>query len=432
MFKVAIVGRPNVGKSSFFNLLINKRKAITDNVPNTTVDRLYGLAKWMGKSFQVIDTGGLEKDNTPFKEAIIEQVNYAINEANLIIMLADINNLTDDDYLVASYLKKYQKEVMLILNKADNETLAMNQYDFYKLGFKDLFVLSIKHKIGLGDILDFITSKIELAKINPNDELIKFTIVGRPNSGKSSLANLILGEDRSVVSPIEGTTVDAINSFFKYQSQTFEVIDTAGLLRRGKEVSDKEKYAQMRALSALDECDLAIMLLDINDGIKELDKNIAGYIKERNKGVIIVANKWDLIKKNDLSYNEYLEKIKQDFKMFQYAPIIFSTNLNKKSLPKILDTVIKVNSNLKKEIKTNILNEILAKTITINPPKPFNNGIAKFKYITQIGVNPIKFLLFVNNPDYVHFTYLRYLENEFRNALDFEGAPIIFEISKGE
>lgn len=432
MYKVAIVGRPNVGKSSFFNLLINARKAITDNLPNTTVDRLYGIAKWMGKSFQVIDTGGIEKDNTPFKEAIIEQVNYALAEANLIIMLADITNLTDDDYLVAKYLKEQKKDVLLILNKCDNDQLKYNQYEFYKLGFKDLFILSTKHKIGLGDILDYITNKISLNQLSSSNDHIKFSIVGRPNAGKSSLANLLLGENRSVVSPVEGTTVDAINSYFKYRGHTFEVIDTAGLLRRGKEVSDKEKYAQMRALSALDESDIAIMLLDINDGIKELDKNIAGYIKERNKGVVIIANKWDLIKKDNNTYNQYLEKIKYDFKMFQYAPIIFTTTLNKQNTNKILDTIISINDNLNKEIKTNILNEILAKTTTINPPKPFNNGIAKFKYITQISVNPIKFLLFCNNPDYVHFTYLRYLENEFRNALDFSGVPIIFEVAKGE
>ncbi len=432
MYKVAIVGRPNVGKSSFFNLLINARKAITDSLPNTTVDRLYGIAKWMGKSFQVIDTGGIEKDNTPFKEAIIEQVNYALAEANLIIMLADITNLTDDDYLVAKYLKKQNKDVLLILNKCDNDQLKYNQYEFYKLGFKDLFILSTKHKIGLGDILDYITNKISLNQLSSSNDHIKFSIVGRPNAGKSSLANLLLGENRSVVSPVEGTTVDAINSYFKYRGHTFEVIDTAGLLRRGKEVSDKEKYAQMRALSALDESDIAIMLLDINDGIKELDKNIAGYIKERNKGVVIIANKWDLIKKDNNTYNQYLEKIKYDFKMFQYAPIIFTTTLNKQNINKILDTIISINDNLNKEIKTNILNEILAKTTTINPPKPFNNGIAKFKYITQISVNPIKFLLFCNNPDYVHFTYLRYLENEFRNALDFSGVPIIFEVAKGE
>lgn len=433
MFKVAIVGRPNVGKSSLFNLLINERKAITDNISGTTIDRLYGTASWLNRKFSVIDTGGLENEDSPFKTQIKAQVEVAVSEADLIIFLTDVlNGITQDDLYINKFLRQSKKDVVVVVNKVDNINLNSEIYDFYQLGHSDVIALSVQHKIGFGQLLEAICKKITTHTDSDSGDKIRFAVLGKPNVGKSSLVNALLKENRQVVSNIPGTTKDAVDCEFKYHNQHYVVVDTAGILRRGAVGLDVEKYAQLRALNAINDADICLLVLDTSMPINELDKNIAGYIKDANKGIIIVCNKWDLIKKDTNTMTTYVNNFKQDFKMFQYAPFCFISALNATNLEQLMKLINEVYVNINKEFKTSVLNQILAEVVTITPPKTFNNGIARFKYCTQKTIKPVRFLLFVNNVDYVHFSYLRYLENEFRSRLNLVGAPLVFEVIQGE
>lgn len=433
MFKVAIVGRPNVGKSSLFNLLINERKAITDSVSGTTIDRLYGTASWLNRTFSVIDTGGLENENSPFKLQIKAQVEVAIREADLIIFLTDVlNGVTQDDLYINKLLRLSRKEIVVVVNKVDNTNLSSDIYDFYTLGHENVLPLSTKHKIGFGQLLELVCKKISFTENSNQKKKVRFAVLGRPNVGKSSLVNALLRQNRQVVSNIPGTTKDAVDCEFKYFDKDYVVVDTAGILRRGAVGLDVEKYAQLRALNAITDADICLLLLDTSKPINELDKNIAGYIKDANKGIIIVCNKWDLVAKDSQTMTNYINNFKSDFKMFQYAPFCFISALNGSNLEQLMQLINQVYENINKEFKTSVLNQILAEAVTITPPKTFNNGIARFKYCTQKQTNPVRFLLFVNNPDYVHFSYVRYLENEFRTRLDLLGAPLVLEVVKGD
>lgn len=432
-YKVAILGRPNVGKSSLFNCLIEQRKAITDDVSGTTIDRLYGSVSYLGKTFSIIDTGGLEIEKSKFKDEIYMQAQFAIDEANLIIFLTDVlTGITNDDYYIASLINKSKKDVVVCVNKVDNEILNLDSYEFYSLGFSNVIAISTKQRIGIGNLLEYICQKIDNKTDDKDSNYIRFCILGRTNVGKSTLSNAILNQARSIVSDKKGTTRDIIDTPFKRNKKDYLVIDTAGILRPGGLYTNLEKYAQIRSLDAIMRSDVAILLLDATEPITELDKNIAGYIKENNKAVVVCVNKWDLVEKENNTTKKFLEKIRENFKMFQYADVVFISAKEKEKINDLFNAIDRAYESYHLKFKTSILNQILAKAITVNPAKIFNNGQARFKYITQISIAPPRFNLFVNNKEYVHFSYLRYLENEFRNSLNLVGTPIVFEVVEGE
>lgn len=433
MFTVAILGRPNVGKSSLFNLLIEERKAITSDEAGTTIDRLYGYVTHLGKEFRIIDTGGLEIEKSTFKEQIKEQADLAIAEADLIILLTDVNSgITNDDQYIAGILNKTDKDIIVCVNKVDNDQLMMSSYEFYSLGYSEVIPISTKHLIGIGDLLEHITKRIKSPIKEKHDNIIKFSILGRPNVGKSSLVNTILGENRSIVSDAPGTTRDMIDTKFTRNKQEYIVIDTAGILRPGSLGTEIEKYSQQRALLALEKSNVAVLLLDSSEDFSALDKNIAGYIQEANKAVVVAFNKWDLISKETNTQNKFMKLFDENFKMFDFAPVVFISAKENTKIHDLFEAITISYNNFHNEFKTSILNGILGKAVTINPPKIFNTGLAKFKYITQVGIKPPTFNLYVNSKEYVHFTYLRYLENEFRNALELKGTPIIFNLVEGD
>ncbi|HHW79597.1 MAG TPA: ribosome biogenesis GTPase Der [Acholeplasmataceae bacterium] len=424
-FVVAIVGRPNVGKSSLFNRLVGSRIAITDDVAGATRDRIYAKSEWLTRSFSIIDTGGIDIIDAPFLTQIREQTNLAIDEADLIVFLTDSKTgVTDGDLYIARRLYETNKPVILAVNKIDDVNQMANIYEFYQLGFDDPIAISTHHGIGIGDLLDKIVSNMKDYKEEVVEEGIKFSIIGRPNVGKSSLTNAILGENRVVVSDISGTTTDAIDTPFTYHRKKYVVIDTAGIKKRGKIYESTDRYSLIRASQAIDRSDIALIVIDGEEGIVEQDKNIAGYAMDASKAVIIVVNKWDLVVKDDKTMQKMERKIKEEFKFLDYAPIVFTSAIENLRINTLFPVLDKVYENYSKEIKTSVLNEIIQDAVAMNPTPIHNRGKATFSYATQVNNQPPTFVLFVNNPDYVHFSYLRYLKNQLRASIDFEGTPI--------
>lgn len=424
-FIVAIVGRPNVGKSSLFNRLAGQRIAITDDVPGVTRDRIYAKTEWLTRSFSIIDTGGIDIVDAPFLTQIKEQVDLAIDEADLIIFLTDgQTGVTDGDSFIAKKLYESNKPVILGVNKIDDVNQMSAIYEFYQLGFDDPIAVSTNHGIGIGDLLDKIVSYIKEDTVPHDEDAIKFSIIGRPNVGKSSLTNAILGENRVVVSDVSGTTTDAIDTPFKYKGQKYVVIDTAGIKKRGKIYESTDRYSLIRASQAIERSDIALLVIDGAEGIVELDKNIVGYAMEESKAIVIVVNKWDLVLKDEKTMQRLKKKIREQFKFLDYAPIVFTSALEKSRIETLFPEINKIYENFTKEIKTSVINEIIQDAVAMNPPAIHNRGKATFSYVTQVSVKPPTFVLFVNNPDYVHFSYLRYLKNQLRASIDFEGTPI--------
>ncbi|MCR1809057.1 ribosome biogenesis GTPase Der [Haploplasma modicum] len=424
-FTVAIVGRPNVGKSSLFNRIAGNRIAITDDMEGVTRDRIYTKAEWLTKTFSLIDTGGIDIIDAPFLSQIKEQANLAIDEADLIIFLTDgKSGVTDGDTYIANLLYKSNKPVILAVNKIDDVNQLTNIYEFYQLGFDEPIAVSTHHGIGMGDLLDKVISYMDDYSEEFDADSIRFSLIGRPNVGKSSLTNSILGENRVIVSDISGTTRDAIDTDFTYKNQKYTVIDTAGIKKRGRIYENTDKYSIIRTQTAIDRSDVVLIVVDGHEGIVEQDKNVAGYAVEANKAVIIVVNKWDIVTKDDKTMDKMKKKIREDFKFIDYAPIVFTSALEDKRIETIFPEILKVYENYTKEIKVSILNQILQDAVSFNPTPIHNRGKANFSYITQVASKPPTFLLFVNEPEYVHFSYLRYLNNQFREAIDFEGTPI--------
>lgn len=424
-FKVAIVGRPNVGKSSLFNRIIGSRYAITHDEAGVTRDRIYQKAEWLTKQFRVIDTGGIEIGDAPFLSQIKMQAEIAIDEADVIVFVVDgKTGLQDSDYYIARILYETNKPVLLAVNKIDDFNQIPNIYEFYALGFDDPIAVSSHHSIGIGDLLDKIISYMEEPRDIYEEDNITFSIIGRPNVGKSSLLNAILGEDRVIVSDISGTTRDAIDTVFKNNRRTYVAIDTAGIKKRGKIYEQTDKYSVLRALSALERSEVALLVLDAKEGIIEQDKHVAGYIDEYNKACVIVVNKWDDIEKDERTMKNMEKKIREEFKFLDYAPICFVSAKENRRIHTIFPNIIEAFGNYHKKLKTSVLNDILQDAVILNPPNIFNRGKASFNYITQVAVKPPTFAVFVNNPDYVHFSYLRYLNNQLRNNIDFNGTPI--------
>lgn len=424
-YKVAIVGRPNVGKSSLFNRLVGSRLSITDDEAGVTRDRLYAKAEWLTKNFRVIDTGGIDIGDAPFLNQIKAQAQIAMDEADIIIFVVDgKTGLVDSDYYIAKLLYKSEKPVILVVNKIDDINQVQNIYEFYALGLGEPIAVSSHHGIGIGDLLDKTILHMTEDEIPYDDDVISFCIVGRPNVGKSSLTNTILGEERVIVSEISGTTRDAIDTQFKKDRKQYVVIDTAGIKNRGKIYENADKYSVLRALSALERSDVALLIIDGEEGVIEQDKHVAGYISDYGKAVIIVVNKWDAIEKDDKTMKKTEEKIRDEFKFLDYAPIVFVSAKHNQRIHTIFPAINLAYENYHKQVQTSIINDLLQDAVAMNPTPIFNHGKAQFNYVTQVAIKPPTFAIFVNNPDFVHFSYLRYLNNQFRNAIDFTGTPI--------
>ena len=422
---VAIVGRPNVGKSTIFNRILEQRMAIVEDLPGVTRDRIYGECSWLGKNIRLIDTGGIQIADAPFQKEIKAQVEIAIEEADVIIMIANGNEgLTSDDEYIAKLLRKSNKPVLLGINKIDDFDKINNIYEFYALGIGDPIALSGSHGVGIGDLLDQCIENLPAKQEESYDGMIKFAIIGRPNVGKSSLTNAFLNEDRVIVSNVEGTTRDAIDSVFKYDGQSYVVIDTAGIRKRGKIYENVEKYSVLRAKAAIDRADVILVVIDGDRGIIEQDKHVAGLAHEALKGVIIVYNKWDLVDKDEKTMVETERKIREEFAYLDYAPIAFVSAINKKRVHTLFPLINLVYENVNLRIKTNVLNEVIYDAQMANPPKTHNGRRLKIYYCSQVQVAPCIIVLFVNDPELLHFSYTRYLENKLREAFGFEGVPI--------
>ena len=422
---VAIVGRPNVGKSTVFNRMLEERVAIVEDTPGVTRDRIYGDCEWLSKTYRLIDTGGIQIEDVPFQKEINAQVDIAIEEADVIIFLTDgRSGLTSDDEYIARLLQKSKKPVILAVNKIDDQTMINDIYEYYSLGMGDPIAVSGIHGIGIGDLLDRVTELMPEKSIEEYEGMIRFAIIGRPNVGKSSLTNAFLKQERVIVSDIKGTTRDAIDTVFEANGKNYVVIDTAGIRKRGKIYENVEKYSVLRAKAAIERSDLALVLLDGSTGIIEQDKHVAGLAHEAKKGVIIVYNKWDLVEKDDKTMSNITKEIRKQFVYLDYAPIAFVSAKDSKRIDTLLPLIDLVYENLNRRIKTNVLNEVILDAQLANPAKPHNGKKFKIYYASQVSTAPCTIVLFVNDPELLHFSYERYLENKLREAFGFEGIPI--------
>ncbi len=422
---VAIVGRPNVGKSTVFNRILEQRVSIVEDTPGVTRDRIYGDCTWLSKTYRMIDTGGIQIEDVPFQKEINAQVEIAIEEADVIIFLVDgRTGLSNDDEYIARLLQRSNKPVILAVNKIDDISKINDIYEYYALGMGDPIAVSGVHGIGIGDLLDKVVELMPEKSIEEYEGMIKFAIIGRPNVGKSSLTNAFLKQDRVIVSDIEGTTRDAIDTVFTANDRNYVVIDTAGIRKRGKVYESVEKYSVLRAKAAIERSDLALVVLDGSTGIIEQDKHVAGLAHEAKKGVIIVYNKWDIVDKDDKTMSNITKEIRKQFVYLDYAPIAFVSAKEGKRIETILPLIDEVYENLNKRIKTNVLNEVILDAQMANPAKPHNGKRFKIYYASQVSSAPCTIVLFCNDPELMHFSYERYIENRLREAFGFEGVPI--------
>ncbi|MBO0440977.1 ribosome biogenesis GTPase Der [Candidatus Enterococcus ikei] len=423
---IAIVGRPNVGKSTIFNRIAGERISIVEDTPGVTRDRIYATGEWLGREFSIIDTGGIDLSDEPFMDQIKHQAEIAIEEADVIIFVASgREGVTDADELVAKILYRSNKPVILAVNKVDNPEMRNEIYEFYSLGLGDPFPISGSHGLGIGDVLDEAVKHFSTEIEEEDEDTIKFSLIGRPNVGKSSLINAILGEDRVIVSEIEGTTRDAIDTHFESEEgQKFLMIDTAGMRKRGKVYESTEKYSVMRAMRAIERSDIVLMVLNAEEGIREQDKKVAGYAHEAGRGIIIVVNKWDTVEKETNTMRDFEEEIRDEFQYLDYAPIIFVSALTKQRLNKLPELIELVSVNQNMRIPSALLNDVVMDAIAINPTPTDKGKRLKVFYATQVAIKPPTFVIFVNEEELMHFSYARFLENQIRKAFTFEGTPI--------
>lgn len=424
---VAVVGRPNVGKSTLFNRIAGERISIVEDTPGVTRDRIYAHGEWLGKHFNMIDTGGIEISDQPMLTQIRQQAEIAIDEADVIILVVDIESgVTDADEQVARILYRSNKPVVLAVNKVDNPERRSDIYDFYSLGLGEPYPVSSVHGVGLGDLLDAVINNFPENAANEEDDSIRFSLIGRPNVGKSSLVNAILGENRVIVSNVAGTTRDAINTRFQSaDGQEFTMIDTAGIRKQGKIYENTERYALMRAMRAIDDSNVVLVVLNAEEGIREIDKHIAGYAHEAGCGVIIVVNKWDTIENRDhRTMTDFTNLIRHEFQYLSYAPIIFVSAKTKQRLNKLPEMIKEVNDHHERRIKSSVLNNVIMDAIAANPTPTQNGKRLRIFYATQVATAPPTFVVFVNDPELMHFSYERYLENQIRQAFDFTGTPL--------
>lgn len=422
---VAIVGRPNVGKSTVFNRMIGERVSIVDDTAGVTRDRIYGKCEWLTKHFNVIDTGGLQIADQPFQIEIKAQVDIAIDEADTIIMLTDVKQgVTSDDMYIARMLQKSNKKVILAVNKVDDVALRDGIYEFYVLGLGDPIPISGVHGIGIGDLMDAVVDSFDGNESREYPGMITFAVIGRPNVGKSSLVNALLNQQRVIVSDVEGTTRDAIDTPFERDGKHYVAIDTAGIRKRGRVYENIEKYSVMRAMKAIDEADVVLFVLDGSTGINEQDKHVAGYAHEAGKGIIIVYNKWDIVEKDQNTMDEITKKIRNEFQYLDYAPVTFVSALTKAKVHNIFPLIDEVYDYSQQRIPTALLNEVISDAQITTPPPAHNGRKLKINYASQVAIAPPTFVLFVNDDKLLHFSYKRYLENKLRDAFEFTGNPI--------
>ena len=433
---VAIVGRPNVGKSTLFNRLVGRRIAITEDTPGVTRDRIYAEGNWLGKYFTIIDTGGLEPDNDDIiMSNIKKQAQIAIDTAVVILFVVDgLAGLTSTDNEIGDILRRSGKEVIVVCNKIDTSKTPDEIYEFYELGLGEPEIISAEQSLGLGDLLDRIISHFPEDKETDYDEdLIRVAFIGKPNAGKSSLINHILGEERLIVTDIPGTTRDSIDSYFTYDNNKYVFVDTAGLRRKRSIYENVERYSVVRTLAAIDRADLCVLVIDGTEGVTEQDTKVVGYAHDNGKGIIIDINKWDIVEKDDRTYLEFEKQVRESLGFINYAPIIYTSAKTGQRVPKLLELLNVVNNNYTLRISTGVLNDILNQAVLMNQPPSDKGRRAKIYYGTQVGVKPPKFVIFVNDKELMHFSYMRYLENQIRNHFGFGGVPIQFELrEKGE
>lgn len=427
---VAVVGRPNVGKSTFFNKIAGKRISIVEDKPGVTRDRIYADVEWLNNKFTLIDTGGIEPDS---KDIIISQMRrqaeVAIDTAQVILFMVDAREgITTTDEEIANMLRRAKKPIILIVNKVDSNKLPDNYYDFYTLGIGEPIPISSVNGLNLGDLLDEIVAKFpEHMDTDYEEDVMKVAVIGKPNVGKSSIINTILGEDRVIVSDIAGTTRDAIDTPFEFNDDKYVFIDTAGIRRKSKVHENVEKYSVLRALTAIERSDVCLIMIDAQEGVTEQDKRIAGYAHEAGRASIIVVNKWDLIEKDNRTYKEHERNVRNDLSFMQYAPILFISAKTKQRLKKVLEYIKYVSNQHAMRISTGALNDLISEAILLNQPPSDKGKRLKIYYGTQVSVKPPKFILFVNDVELAHFSYIRYLENQIRQNYNFEGTPIIVD-----
>lgn len=427
MQTVCLVGKPNVGKSSIFNRLIKENKSIIMDTPGVTRDRIYGKVEYNNKRFHLIDTGGISFGDDDFQKDILAQATLAIDEADLVLFVVDgIEDIDASDRKVAEILHRTSKPVIVVVNKLDNDKRKDNLYNFYELGFSELIAVSASHNMGINELLNTITKDLPEEDI-VDDNTIKFSIIGRPNVGKSSLINAILNEDRAIVSDIAGTTRDAIDTKFKYNHEDITVIDTAGMRKKGKIYESVEKYSLIRSLKAIDRSDVCVLVIDASTGIIEHDKHIASYALDAGKGIVICVNKWDTINNPDSDIRHWKEEIKNEFQFIPYAHVVFLSAKTKKRVSTLMPEVINAYNNNRKEVKTSLLNNIIMEAVSLHEPPSYKGKRLKIYFVSQTGNCPPKFTFSVNNKGLVHFSYERYLENQIRNNIDFDGTPIILQ-----
>lgn len=427
---VALVGRPNVGKSTLFNKIVGRRISIIEDTPGVTRDRIYANASYQGKEFNIVDTGGIDTETLTFNNEIKMQAEIAIKEADVIVFIVDgKEGLTEGDKIVQEILRKANKKVIVAINKGDTNEAKENQYEFYELGFDDYVLISGIHNIGYIDLLDKITEDFK-EQIEDQDTRLKFSIIGRPNVGKSSLINALLNEERVVVSNIAGTTRDSIDSILKYNGEEYILIDTAGMRKKGKVYESIEKYSLLRSLEAIDRSDICLVVINAEEGIKEHDKHIAGYVIEKGKGIIFVVNKWD---KATTTIDEFNIIMKNEFQFATYAKIVYLSALTKKRINTLMPEVLKVKESIVREAKTSVLNDMIRDAYMLNMPPSYKGKRLKIYFVSQTGIKPPKFTFRVNDKGLVHFSYERYLENKIRENFNYEGTPIILQFkNRGE
>lgn len=428
---VAIVGSPNVGKSTIFNRMLGERRAIVDDEAGITRDRLYGTGTWLNKSFTLIDTGGIEIADRPFQEQIRIQANIAIDEADIIIFVTDGRiGVTKDDRMVAKILHKVDKPIILAVNKIDENAFISGAAEFYSLGLGDPIPVSGLHGVGIGDILNQIVDKIDEKEDEQDEETITFSLVGRPNVGKSSLTNAILNQERVIVSDISGTTRDSIDTPFVKDGQKYVVIDTAGLKKKGKIYESIDKYSAIRALKAIERSEIVLLVLDGKEGILDQDKHVIQYATDLHKAIIIVVNKWDAIDKDTYTMSSFEKDIRREYKFLDYAPVVFLSALTKRRVNTLFEALVKVHEAYHTRIKTSLLNDVIQEAQVMNLAPDFNGGRLKIYFASQVSTAPPHLVLVVNDPQYMHFSYQRYIENKLREVFNFDGTPIKISLKK--
>ena len=431
---VCLVGRPNTGKSTLFNRLINEKKAIIADTPGVTRDRLYGIVNYKNYSFSLIDTGGIDLSEEKFNDNIKMQAELAMDEADVIVFVIDgRESVTQNDLAVRDMLMRTNKKVIVALNKMDDKKHDENIYEYYELGFENIVCISAEHKRNIDTLLNMITEDFTEYTTSEDDEILKFAVIGRPNVGKSSLVNAILGEERQIVSDIAGTTRDSADSKFTYEHQDYLVIDTAGMRKKGKIYENIEKYSLIRSLKAIERCDVAVIVIDAETGIIEHDKHIVSYAIDAGKSICLVVNKWDTVKDKDAELKTWKKRIENEFQFIPYANVVFLSAKTKSRIHTLMPAILKSYESYTKEIKTSILNDVIRDAVSLHEPPSYKGRRLKIYFVNQTDTRPPKFVFHVNNKGLVHFSYERYLENKIRESFDLDGTPIIIQFkNRGE